>query len=72
MLLKDALDNCETSAERDSINSYAVERSTVQNFSVSGLKFDVQSKNPMPWDPGQLHIEFLVYQAGEKRPDDRV
>ena len=53
VLLKDALDDCETAAERDSISSYAVERSTVQNFSISGLKFDVQSKNPMPWDPAR-------------------
>ena len=68
VLLKDALDNCETSAERDSINSYAVERSTVQNFSVSGLKFDVQSKNPMPWDPANFTLNFSFTKQAKNDP----
>ena len=58
VLLKDALDDATDKHERDSISNYAVERSTVQNFSISGLKFDVQSKNPMPWDPANFSLNF--------------
>lgn len=58
ILLKDALDNAETEAERDSIKNYAVEQSTVKSFSVSGLNFGVKSKVPMPWDPGNFTLNF--------------
>lgn len=68
VLLKDALDDCETAAERDSITSYAVERSTVQNFSISGLKFDVQSKNPMPWDPANFTLNFSFTKQAKNDP----
>lgn len=68
VLLKDALDDCETDRERDSINAYAVERSTIQNFSLSGLKFDVQSKNPMPWDPANFTINFSFTKQSKTDP----
>ncbi len=58
VLLKDALDEATTKQERDSINDYAVTRSTTQNFSLSGLKFDIRSKNPMPWDPANFTINY--------------
>ena len=68
VLLKEALDDCETKEERDSINSYAIERSTVQNFSVSGLKFDVQSKTPMPWDPANFTLNFSFTKQSKADP----
>lgn len=68
VLLKDALNDCETDRERDSINAYAVERSTIQNFSLSGLKFDVQSKNPMPWDPANFTINFSFTKQSKTDP----
>ena len=48
VLLKDALEGA-SKQEKDSINAFAIEHSTQQNFSISGLTFDVRSKNPMPW-----------------------
>lgn len=58
VLLKDALDEAANKHERDSIIDYAVQRTTVQNFSLSGLKFDIRSKNPMPWDPANFTINY--------------
>ena len=58
ILLKDALDAAVTKQERDSINSYALTRKTVESFSLSGLKFNVQSKVPMPWDPANFTVSF--------------
>ncbi len=57
VLLKDALDVA-TRAEQDSIKRYAIENSKVENFSLSAMKFDVKSKNPMPWDPTNFTINF--------------
>lgn len=68
VLLKDALDDCITSQERDSINDFAVDRTTVENFSLSGLKFDVKSKNPMPWDPANFSISFSFNKQTKMDP----
>jgi cell surface protein SprA len=68
VLLKDALDACTTKAERDSINAFAIERSVVQNFSISGLKFDVKSKNPMPWDPANFTVNFSFNKQSKNDP----
>ncbi len=68
VLLKDALDNVETKQERDSINAYAVDKTTIQNFSISGLKFDVQSKNPMPWDPANFTVNFSFTKQTKTDP----
>lgn len=66
--MKDALDICETQAEKDSINAYAVDRTTIQNFSISGLKFDVRSKNPMPWDPANFTVNFSFTKQSKTNP----
>ncbi len=68
VLMKDALDDCETNQERDSITAYAIERSTVQNFSLSGFKFDVQSKTPMPWDPANFTVNFSFTKQSQSDP----
>ncbi|MCH5216001.1 MAG: cell surface protein SprA [Muribaculaceae bacterium] len=56
--LSDALDACISEAQRDSIKAYSVEAKTVESFSISGLKFDVKSKIPMPWDPANFTINY--------------
>lgn len=58
VLLKDALDDAANKAEKDSINSYAVEQSTVKSFSISGFNFGVKSGTPMPWDPANFTLNF--------------
>ena len=68
VLLKDALDDCESKAERDSISAYDIERTSVQNFSISGLKFDVRSKNPMPWDPANFTVNFSFNKQAKNDP----
>lgn len=68
VLLKDALDNATNEHERDSIINYAVERSTIESFSISGLKFDVQSKNPMPWDPANFTLNFSFNKQTKMDP----
>lgn len=58
VLLKDALDNCATKQQKDSIRAFALEETRSENFSISGLKFDVKSKNSMPWDPANFTFNF--------------
>ena len=58
ILLKDALDAAVTKHEKDSIKSFAVTHHTTESFSISNLKFNVKSKNPMPWDPANFQLSF--------------
>jgi len=58
ILLKDALEAATTKQEKDSIKSYAVTRKEVESFSISSLRFNVQSKTPMPWDPANFTLAF--------------
>ncbi len=68
VLLKDALDDAPDKHSRDSIMAYAVERSTIQSFSISGLKFDVRSSKPMPWDPANFTINFSFNKQAKSDP----
>ena len=58
LLLKDALETATTKAEKDSIKSYAITTKTVESFSVSNLRFNIQSQVPMPWDPANFQLSF--------------
>lgn len=66
--LDDALNACSTKAQKDSIMNYAVEHSTVKSFAISGLKFDVRSKNPMPWDPANFTFNFSFNKQSKSDP----
>ena len=68
VLLEDALDAASTSAEKDSIENYAIERTTIKSFSISGLKFDIQSKNPMPWDPANFTFNYSFNKQTKTDP----
>ncbi|MDE6285768.1 MAG: cell surface protein SprA, partial [Muribaculaceae bacterium] len=68
VLLSDALDDCNTKQQRDSIMAYAEENTTIRNFSISGLNFGVKSKNPMPWDPANFTLNFSYSKQTKKDP----
>ncbi|MCM1519326.1 MAG: cell surface protein SprA [Lachnoclostridium sp.] len=68
VLLKDALDAAATKHEKDSIKNYAIENSTIKSFSISGLNFDVRSKNPMPWDPANFTFNFSFNKQAKSDP----
>lgn len=58
ILLSDAIDAAATKQEKDSIKSYALTRKSVESFSISNMRFNVSSKNPMPWDPANFQLAF--------------
>lgn len=67
VLLSDALEGT-TKHERDSINAFAIETSSQQNFSLTGLNFDVKSTNPMPWDPANFTLNFSFNKSRKVDP----
>lgn len=68
VLLKDALDAAATEAERDSINSFAIDHATTTNFSISGLNFGMRSASPMPWDPANFTGSFSFARQSKTNP----
>ena len=70
VLLEDALDACATESQRDSIESYAITTKKIESFSVSGLKFDVASKNPMPWDPTNFTLSYSSNKQTNSDPNN--
>ena len=69
--LKESLDICETKEQKDSIMNYAVTVRTAQNFSISGLKFDVKTmKNPMPWDPTNFTFSYSFSKQHMNDPEN--
>lgn len=58
ILLKDALSAATTKAEKDSIKSYALTKKVTESFSLTNMRFNVTSKNAMPWDPANFTVAF--------------
>ncbi len=69
VLLKDALDAATTKHEKDSIKNFAITHKTVESFSLSNIKFNVQSKNPMPWDPANFQLSFSFNKQKNADPN---
>ncbi|MDR1499740.1 MAG: cell surface protein SprA [Tannerellaceae bacterium] len=69
ILLKDALDALDTRAERDSVISFARERSTVKSIAFNNVRVDVKSKTPMPYDPANFSLGYSFSQNERNRPD---
>ncbi|MGI6233086.1 MAG: cell surface protein SprA [Prevotella sp.] len=59
ILLKDALDEAETDAERDSISNIAITKTINTNFSISNARVGIQTKrHPMPYDPANFSFSY--------------
>ena len=58
ILLQESLNAVSSDAEKDSIKSFSQERLTNTNLSLSGLRVNIASKNPMPYDPANLSFSY--------------
>ena len=68
MLLKDALDECKSQRERDSLSSLSERVTTTKNFSLSNWKSNYASRKPMPYDPANFAVSYSYnqrYTTGE-------
>lgn len=69
VLLKRALDATATRQQRDSIFQHSVKRTTTHSLSLSNMKVDLKSKNPMPYDPANLSFSYSINQSEHHSPD---
>ncbi len=62
LLLKDALDACANSHERDSLSSITERVTKTKNFSLSNWKSNYMSATPMPYDPANFALSYSYSQ----------
>lgn len=60
MLLKNALESLATRSEKDSLRYIAEELRIYKSFSLSNMRFNVNSKNPMPYDPANFAVSYSL------------
>lgn len=68
MLLSDALDECATGHERDSLSSLTQSVVKNKNFSLSNWKSNWAHRNPLPFDPNNFSLSYAHsqnYKEGE-------
>lgn len=66
--LKDALKVVETKAEKDSIKNLAQEKTTTKSFSLTNVKVNIASKNPMPYDPANFTFGHAFSKTETSNP----
>lgn len=67
--LKDAMDNAETKAEKDSIRSYSQDRTVIKSVSFNNVRVNIKSKNPMPYDPANFTLGYSYSVNDKKNPE---
>lgn len=66
--LSDALDAAQTKQEKDSISNIALDRVKVENLSITGVKVNIKSKNPMPYDPANFTLGYSYNRQSNENP----
>ena len=67
--MSDALDNVETQAEKDSIKNYSIEQTTIKSIAFNNVHVDIQSKNPMPYDPANFSLSYSYSENSMQDPE---
>ncbi len=68
LLLEETLDTYSTEREKDSIRELAQTVDETTSMSLSGVKFNVKSKHPMPWDPANLTMSYAQNRKNAHDP----
>lgn len=58
LLLEETLESYHTETERDSIRDLTQIIEKTNSMSITGMKFDVKSKNAKPWDPANVSMSY--------------
>ncbi|MDR1344121.1 MAG: cell surface protein SprA [Tannerellaceae bacterium] len=69
IILKDAVDAVETSAEKDSVIAFARERSTIKSIAFNNINVNIRSKTPMPYDPANFSFGYSYSENQRNKPD---
>lgn len=66
--MSESLDVVETKYEKDSIKNLAQTKTTTKSVSFTNVRFNIQSKNPMPYDPSNFTFGYAFSQSELNNP----
>jgi len=66
--IDDALDAVETKAEKDSIKNLSQDKTITKNFSLTNVRLNINSKNPMPYDPANFTFGYAFSKTEISNP----
>lgn len=66
--MEDALEVVETKAEKDSIKNLAQDKTVTKNFSLTNVRLNINSKNPMPYDPANFSFGYAFSKTDISSP----
>ncbi len=69
ILLSESLDNMDNDQQRDSINSIALTQTTNRSLSLTNVKVNIKSKNPMPYDPANFSFGYSFNENYHRDPE---
>ncbi len=67
--LKDALDNVETKAEKDSIKSFSQDVAISKGIAFNNVRVNIKSKTPMPYDPANFSFGYSFRESKLRNPE---
>ncbi|MDR2475057.1 MAG: cell surface protein SprA, partial [Bacteroidales bacterium] len=68
ILLSESLKSVQTQAEKDSIKAFSQDKLVNTSLSLSGIKVNANSKNPMPYDPANFSISYSQNSTERQNP----
>ncbi len=66
VLLKEALDEAQTSTQKDSIKNIAQAKAITKEIGVTNFMVDIRSKNPMPYDPANFSLGYVYMERNNQ------
>ena len=69
LLLKETIELSNDQRYNDSIRRIAISKWTNKSISLSNVKMDIKSKNPMPYDPANLSLTYAHNLSSRHSPD---
>ena len=69
IILKEAIDNVSTKAEKDSIRSFANDVVETKAFALNNVRVDIRSKKPMPYDPANFSMGYTSNTEKRTNPE---
>lgn len=67
--LKDALDNVETQAEKDSIKAFSQDVAISKGIAFNNVRVNIKSKTPMPYDPANFSFGYSFRENRLRNPE---
>lgn len=67
--LSDAMDALDTDAEKDSLRNLSQERTVIKSIAFNNVRVNIQSKNPMPYDPANFTLGYSFSENSTRNPE---